>query len=139
MLFSFFAGPFLVEADTFEGVVVTGSAMTELGSEGIVETFDGFGQGCCLRLVAVLLFEVLAVVDGILIAAGEDVGSGVVFVVRVFLQDGIDVEDEVADTLDGELAAFRREEFGFLDGEGFHDVDLCLDGFLLCTEVVQGC
>lgn len=50
--------------------------MTELGFEGIVETFDGFGQCSCLRLETVLLFEVLAVGNSILITAGKDVGSG---------------------------------------------------------------
>ena len=102
----------LVKSQAFERVVEAGGTMAVLGTEGLVEATDRLGERGGLRLVAVLLAEVLAVQDCIRITAGEDVGCGVVGVVGIFLQDGVDVQDELADSDDGELAAFGLDLFG---------------------------
>ena len=130
MLFLFL----LLQIDALEGVIKAGSTMSELGFEGIVETFDGLGQGGSLGFVAVLLFEVLAVGNGILITAGKDVRSGVVGVLRIFLENRILVEDEVPYSVDGELTAVGLDEFGFIFCKGFNTCDISLDGFLLDTK-----
>ena len=131
----------LVETEAFEGVFEASSTVTELGFEGIVEAFDRLGQGCSLGLVAFLLFEVLAVVNGILIAAGADVRGGVVGVLGVFLEDRIFVEDEIADTFEGELTLFEalcgEEGYGFVGRSGADFVNTCLDGFLLDAQFAQ--
>lgn len=118
---------------------MTGSPMTELGSEGIVEAFDGLGQRRGLRLVAVLFLERLAVSERTLIAAGTDIGRGVIGIVGVFLEDGIDVEDELAYSGDGKLTALAvGDDFGLFFGEGQYGIDVSLDGFFLCAQYAQG-
>ena len=128
----------LVQA-AFEGVVEASEATSELRFEGIVEALDGLGEGGCLSLVVVLLTEALAVVEGILVAAGGDVGGGVGGVLRVTDEDRILIEDEDSGSIDRELTAVGLDKFGFLDGEGFHTFDLSLDGFLLGTQGIERC
>ena len=125
MNFSFRFFFFLVDAEAFEGVGVLGHSGGQLGLEDVVEATHGFGdrgrffaEGIAFIFLAAVLFgfRAAALVDG---------------------QNGVFVEDEIADTFDGELTSVRAEGFGFCDSERFDGFDTGLEGFFLGAQFAQ--
>ena len=113
---------FLVETDTFEVERELFGFLGVLLLEGFEESAHLGGEFRSETTIPVAFFLFLAVLDG--------------FLRRGFLnvEDRIFVEDEVADSVDGELSAVRLDEFGFIFSKGFNTCDFSLDGFLLDTK-----
>ena len=129
LLLSLFRG--LVEADAFErivdGVRFLGGAVAF--DEVVHQGAHRGGEGRCHGAGCALFAAIAAPFFGFLFFVAAIVGEVV---------DGHYVEDEVPYSVDGELAAvFGCEVFGFLNSEGFYDVDLCLDGFFLGAQGAQ--